>query len=365
MADNHREKRQRTASEAGRGSASDDDDALESENHALRSEDGRPRSEVADHRERLLHFEGDRDAQASAVDLSRFDTSLVAQIACFVGNSFELLKLSLTCKAFGWRQPSSGMDWSLIEEVARRAVTSALESNQDARITLSRRYARGTTSWLSVLNEYEHPLKFDILLGGSIAYDPCACGERDVVIMLGEDESSAVASGYVMKSGIHYAEFDFYRGIIIGIDVIIGIVRPLSNLDVSEFADSEFSFFDEEMYGEFLAARTIEWGNGDVHACSCSASRGMIWTNWADRTEESEHCYWEGMECLDDFINPVVFGMLLNLDEGTLTVYVGGHRVGVMKRGLSGSYCWYATLFDEGNKVEISKVDIAKIRKKT
>ena len=39
-------------------------------------------------------------------------------------------------------------------------------------------------------------------------------------------------------------------------------------------------------------------------------------------------------------------GMLLNLDVGTLTVYRNNRRLGVMKTGLSGSYCWYASLVD-------------------
>ena len=35
--------------------------------------------------------------------------------------------------------------------------------------------------------------------------------------------------------------------------------------------------------------------------------------------------------------------MLLNLDEGTLTVYKNNRRLGVMKDGLSESYCWYVS----------------------
>ena len=37
-------------------------------------------------------------------------------------------------------------------------------------------------------------------------------------------------------------------------------------------------------------------------------------------------------------------GMLLNLDGGTLTVYRNNRRLGVMKTGLSGPYCWYVSL---------------------
>ena len=34
-------------------------------------------------------------------------------------------------------------------------------------------------------------------------------------------------------------------------------------------------------------------------------------------------------------------GMLLNLEEGTLTVYKNDRRLGVMKNELFGGFCWY------------------------
>ena len=37
-------------------------------------------------------------------------------------------------------------------------------------------------------------------------------------------------------------------------------------------------------------------------------------------------------------------GMLLDLDEGTLSLYINGEKKGVLKDGLSGEYCWMATL---------------------
>ena len=37
-------------------------------------------------------------------------------------------------------------------------------------------------------------------------------------------------------------------------------------------------------------------------------------------------------------------GMLLDLDEGTLSVYKNGRKLGVMKRELAGHYCWVVSL---------------------
>ena len=40
-------------------------------------------------------------------------------------------------------------------------------------------------------------------------------------------------------------------------------------------------------------------------------------------------------------------GLLLDLYEGTLSVFKDGRRCGIMKSGLSGEYCWMLTLGDE------------------
>ncbi|EJK51475.1 hypothetical protein THAOC_29344, partial [Thalassiosira oceanica] len=79
-----------------------------------------------------------------------------------------------------------------------------------------------------------------------------------------------------------------------------------------------------------------DWGDSNVHACDYNCDDGkMNWTDWEDYEIDNE---WEGMESCPSG-NTV--GMLLNLDEGTLTVYKNNRRLGVIKDGLSGSYCWY------------------------
>ena len=52
---------------------------------------------------------------------------------------------------------------------------------------------------------------------------------------------------------------------------------------------------------------------------------------------------WEGREGLNE---DGTVGLLLNIDEGTLAVYKNGVRLGILKEGLSGEYCWYTTLYD-------------------
>jgi len=40
-------------------------------------------------------------------------------------------------------------------------------------------------------------------------------------------------------------------------------------------------------------------------------------------------------------------GMLLDLDKGTLSVYKNGRKLGVMKRGLAGPYCWVVSTHED------------------
>ena len=46
--------------------------------------------------------------------------------------------------------------------------------------------------------------------------------------------------------------------------------------------------------------------------------------------------------------------MLLDLGEGTLSVYQNGRRVGTLKDGLAGEYCWIAG-FECGGDVSIQR----------
>ncbi|EJK75276.1 hypothetical protein THAOC_03005 [Thalassiosira oceanica] len=338
MADDRSSKRPRTAFGASEESACGD----ESETHALRSENARlllrSDAEVARLRQQLQRLQGSHEAlpvvPSLSVDLSRIDTSLVTHIVSFLGTSLELRNLALTCKAFGWQQQQpAGLDLSLVEEVAQQVACSGRNGNEGARITLSP-YVRGTTTWLSILRESEDPLIFDTLLGPGIEHT----NERRTSVRTGDGIVTAVASNYVMESGIHYAEFQITEG-----NPLVGIVRPMSNLDQSRYANDNFNFFARSLRDDFLAARTVEWGTGNVHVCYCRCKSGkMGWSNWDN--EEHIGVNWEGMEGCE---TGDCVGMLLNLDEGTLAVYKNNRRLGVMKDGLSGSYCWCASSIGE------------------
>ncbi|EJK73362.1 hypothetical protein THAOC_05018, partial [Thalassiosira oceanica] len=271
---------------------------------------------------------------STTVDLSRVDTGLVTHITSFLGTPRELLNLALTCKSFGWRQPMSTLNWSLVEEVARQTVCSRATDDE---IGCLPRYVSGMTTWLSILHRHEHLLDFDVLLGGSIDHRN---GDKTAVFATGENNknSVAVSSSYAMSSGAHYAEF-----LITGVP-FIGIVRPMPGLDDRAYL-GDFCFIggDYSFFPDFLAQRSDDWGNSDVHACDFNCDDGrMALTAWDENANDEIDFEWEGMEGCQ---SGDTVGMLLNFDEGTLTVYKNNRRLGVMKDGLSGPYCWYVHLF--------------------
>ena len=283
---------------------------------------------------------------STAVDLSRLDMGLVTHISSFLGTPRELLSIALTCKSFGWRQPTSALNWSLMEEVARQTVCSRATDDEMSSLP---RYVSGTATWLAILHRHEHPVLFDVLLGRYIQHRN---GDKTKVFgPVGEDRGTyeynvAVSSSYVMRSGAHYAEFKITG------EPYIGVVRPMPGLDAGAYPE-DFSFFNPRFYSDFLAQKSADWGGGNVHACDYYCEDGeKRWNNW--RGADQGWALWEQWEGMEGCGAGDTLGMLLNLDEGTLSVYKNNRRLGVMKDGLSGAYCWYASVSDD-DTVEISK----------
>ncbi|EJK57094.1 hypothetical protein THAOC_22900 [Thalassiosira oceanica] len=314
---------------------------LESENEQLRSDVARLSSE----NEQLSGLGNNEVLPVvivpPTVDLSRIDTSIFTQISSFVGTARELLNLALTCKSFGWRQTTSTLNWSLVEEVARREVCSRATGAEMGSLP---RYVSGTTTWLSILHRFDHPLLFDVLAGDGIEHRN---GDESRVYGTNYDYglSTAVTSSYIMTTGSHFAEFEITG------TPFIGVARPMPRLI---FDREGFNFFISDHFDTLLAERTDEWGDGNVHACQYFCRHGgTICTGFQGELTDGYHWDrgWEGMESCR---TGDTIGMLLNLDEGTLTVYKNNRRLGVIKDGLSGSYCWYVRV-GEGEAVAIKR----------
>ena len=72
----------------------------------------------------------------------------------------------------------------------------------------------------------------------------------------------------------------------------------------------------------------------------------------ADWNNDNIASEWQGGE---ELTGSGTIGLLLDLDEGTLTVFKNGRRLGVMKDGLGGKYVWFVTVYS-GCTISMFKV---------
>ena len=90
--------------------------------------------------------------------------------------------------------------------------------------------------------------------------------------------------------------------------------------------------------------------NNSVNCCMYGEFDGSCYShNWGEGYPDREA--WDGME---RFSGSFEIGMVLDLDDGTLSVYKNGRKLGVMKRGLAGHYCWVISL-SVGTQVTIKR----------
>jgi len=156
-------------------------------------------------------------------------------------------------------------------------------------------------------------------------------------------------SNNILRAGKHYATFDVRGGYRFDLDfasVILGVMRPgqvHQNAKESPFFPDFFRCFSRHMvHGED--------NNNSIQCCMYGINSGnCIVSNWRDSTAKRET--WEGLETM---WSDGEIGMLLDLDEGTLTVYKNGQRLGVMKKGLAGPYCWVVSMH-KGTQITLKR----------
>ncbi|EJK61495.1 hypothetical protein THAOC_18009 [Thalassiosira oceanica] len=90
---------------------------------------------------------------------------------------------------------------------------------------------------------------------------------------------------------------------------------------------------------QLRSQRTAKWGESNVHCCTYGCKDGRCdWTDWDNETGSFD---WQGQEELE--VSGTI-GLLLDLDEGTLSVFKNGLCLGAMKEGLGGEYCWFVNV---------------------
>ena len=186
------------------------------------------------------------------------------------------------------------------------------------------------------------------------------------------DDLPTAISDHVMKEGKHYCTITVTDNK--DPCIIAGICRSMENFD-PEFAFEYAREHQREirkmfpiMGADYAKGETMcplynvstyaQW-DSNCHACAYNASLGeAMWVGWDsekddpnDQTKDVEITKWEGMETLPP---GSIRGLLLDLEEGTLTVYKDNRRLGVMKYGLEGSFCWFVGTFSTC-QVEINR----------
>jgi len=271
------------------------------------------------------------------VDLFVFEDNIFTDIVSFL-HPTDIVNVGLTCSGFGSVRDGQP---SLANEAASRMFRSAATEYET--IALPRYNDESAIAWLRQLDLLRERLEFGQLIGQDINY---TSAETKSSVTLEDSYFNSALSNHVMRRGTHRAIFnisdeadDFW--------IHVGITRPLERWDEKELDFDRFFpvqvYSSDDISRDLLAGRTDRWGTSDVNCCSYSCDDGYCsWSNWTNCGCEE----WEGQESLRE---DGTIGLLLDLDEGTLTVYQNGRRLGVMKSRLSGEYCWFTSITSSGD----------------
>ena len=274
---------------------------------------------------------------ATVVESALANIDVLVLLATFL-EADELCQVRATCKALGSKELVAFDGLSMTEEAARRIFESASDEEKG---TLPRHDGEGWIELYRHLLMLRASLTFDQLVGCRVSYQ---AGDKATVRLKGRffsGRSSAICGNHVMRAGKHWATFVCDETSLLG-SLSVGVIRPLPGWDhraLEEFHPSHSSFRED-----LRRERTGRW-EGNVHFCYFYYSTAnCYYSNWEGANQRS---HWEGAENYDKGIDTL--GMLLDLDCGTLSVYQDGRKVGTLKDGLAGMYCWIACFNRSGS----------------
>ena len=175
------------------------------------------------------------------------------------------------------------------------------------------------------------PLAFDQLVGAAYV------NEEDKTCIKYDEDGHALANAFsnnIQRAGKHYITFEMVCQT--GQYGYAGIMRP---------GEANQGIGGLPLYCDFYQNFSRNMGHGDynssVQCCLYGTNTGSSYSsNWVSMSPIVKES-WEGSE---NMRSDSELGMLLDLDEGTLSVYKNGRKLGVMKRGLAGPYCWVVSL---------------------
>jgi len=221
---------------------------------------------------------------------------LLIHIASMLTAPTDLVRLQLTCPRFTDKVCGSSEMLSIPQEAARLWVAGCSEQERD---WVPR---RGLESWLGLMHEMG-ALRLPLAFGWS--HPTIALSENGAVATVGlvGGMFRSAASDVVMRSGRHFAQFTETVG---DRFVAFGVLRP--------------------GWGVRVGADAF---NVDGHCFYYTRSGNRL---------PGRHA-WEGMQGARKQGDSI--GMLLDLDQGSMSIWKNGELLGVMQaEGLTGPLCW-------------------------
>ena len=274
-----------------------------------------------------------------------FNSDTLSKIISYLP-SIELLNLALTSKRFGISITND--EPSLMEESIRIAIQDIATEEQLATLP----YYNGQNSLANYhyLQFMRGPLTFDQLVGGvergSNGDKSCVTNSLPIASLM---TTGVAFSNSIMRAGKHYATFTTIKK---EESLMLGVMRPGKASENARGLPIERRFYQN-------FSRYMGYGehNNNVNCCFYDSYEGVCFSSdWSGSNGDIEiDSGWSGMQQMSSGDE---IGLLLDLDEGTLTVYKNGRKLGVMKSGLAGPYCWVVSLF-RGVQVTIKRGKIS------
>ena len=270
--------------------------------------------------------------------LDTLDNDLLIRCASYL-DADGLAQLGRTSVQFGI--PQAGQQRSLVNQVAHQRFRQS--ATDEERRCLPNDEDESDIGLCRALAQLRQPLCFDVLAGGGFGPQESPAAGVTYTECVGR---STAMSGHAMRGGRHYVEFSITSTDDCGVH--LGVIRPVSltnGIDLE--ADWEghvnpvivSSSYKPALSNKLRSQRNSKWGDSNVHCCSYYCSSGdCYWTDWNNNVRCS---FSQGSEVLR---GSGTIGLLLDLDEGTLSVFKNGRRLRVMKGGLGGKYVWFVSV---------------------